>query len=149
MNSGTYRTRSWLAVLVLVVTVAAYNGKAGLRTDEAANVPQDVMRIESRLSQLENRFYSIESSVRALEQQTRVAGVTRGTASNEAEVSLLRAEVEALRRRLAEMECGLARVDERTLSQSAKEARRRSAGGVGGDPCRLNAEAPLRLNGRP
>jgi hypothetical protein len=107
-----------------------------------------VIRIESRLSQLEQRFYSVEASIRGLEQQSRLSGVTGGRAARDPEVALLRSEVEALRLRLAEAECGLARVDERTLSAAAKQAREKSVGGAG-DPCRLNADTPVRLPSRP
>jgi hypothetical protein len=107
-----------------------------------------MIRLESRLSRLEQRLYSIETSIRVLEQQSRLSGVTTGNAARDPEVGLLRMEVETLQRRLAEIECGLAKVDERTLSAAAKEARRKSIGGAS-DPCRLNAEIPLRLPARP
>lgn len=156
MNFRTRRaaTASWLsltaAVLFLVAAVAAYAGEFASRAGAAATLmPQDVTRIESRLSLLEQRFYSIETSIRGLEQQSRLsAGATAGRAAREPEVGLLRAEIETLRHRLAEIECGLARVDERTLTSAAKESRRKS-GGETADPCRLNADSPLRLSGRP
>ena len=137
-------------VLALAVAVVAYTGKSWERIGEAATVspPQDVTRIESRLSLLEQRFYSIETSIRSLEQQSRVSSITTGRGERDPEVGLLRAEVEALRQRLSEAECGLARVDERTLTNAAKQERRKSATGAG-DPCRLNADLPLRLSTRP
>ena len=154
-----YKTRRrtpfwWSAILVFVLALVAafivYTGKPALRIGEAATAtpPQDVARIESRISLLEQRFYSVEVSLRGLEQQLRLSGSATGRAARDPEVNLLRAEIESLRQRLAEIECGLARVDERTLTPPAKEARRKSAGG-GGDPCRLNADAPLRLHARP
>jgi hypothetical protein len=153
MDSRTRRAPSslWPTVLVLVSALAAAAAFAGgptAGTGEAAAPPQDVIRIESRLSQLEQRFYSVEASIRGLEQQSRLSGVTGGRAARDPEVALLRSEVEALRLRLAEAECGLARVDERTLSVAAKQARVKSAGGAG-DPCRLNADTPVRLPSRP
>lgn len=158
MNSRTLRTApSWrlailLLVSVLVAAVTAYTGKSAVINGEAAPVaspPQDVTRIESRLSQIEQRFYSIEASIRGLEQQSRLSGSTTArTTERDPEVSLLRAEVESLRHRLAEIECGLAKVDERTLTPAAREMRRNAAGGAS-DPCRLNVSAPLRLPTRP
>jgi hypothetical protein len=97
---------------------------------------------------MEQRFYSIEASIRGLEQQSRLAGSTTARAERDPEVGMLRAEAESLRRRLAEIECGLVRVDERTLTPAAREARRNSTGAAV-DPCRLNAGAPLRLPTRP
>lgn len=158
MNSRTLRTApSWrlailLLVSVLVAAVTAYTGKSAVINGEAAPVaspPQDITRIESRLSQIEQRFYSIEASIRGLEQQSRLSGSTTTRATErDPEVSLLRAEVESLRHRLAEIECGLAKVDERTLTPAAREMRRNAAGGAS-DPCRLNVSAPLRLPTRP
>jgi len=89
----------------------------------------------------------MEMSIRGLEQQTRVSSINSGRSERDAEVALLRSQLETMQRRLAEVECGLVRVDERTLTQAAREARRR-AGGVG-DTCRLNANAPLSIATRP
>jgi hypothetical protein len=141
----------FVLVLALVSAVVAYTGKPLLRTGEAATMPtaQDVTRIESRLSLLEQRFYSIETSIRGLEQQSRLSGSTLGRpAERDPEVNLLRAEVEALRQRLAEVECGMVKIDERTLTPAAKQVRRKSAS-VTGEPCRLNADSPVRLSTRP
>jgi hypothetical protein len=142
---------SLLTVLALVsafMLAAAYAKEPAARAVGAAPPAQDLTRIESRLSQLEQRFYSIEVSIRGLEQQSRLSGINTGRTERDTELSLLRAEVEALRVRLAEVECGLYRVDERTLSAAAREARRKS-GGMTGDPCRLNPDAPVRLPSRP
>jgi hypothetical protein len=151
MNSRTRRADSalWLTILVLVAALAAtYAKEPVVKTGEAAAPAQDTTRIESRLSQLEQRLYSIEVNIRGLEQQSRISGITPGRTERDTEVSLLRAEAEVLRGRLAEVECGLAKVDERTLSAAAREARRKS-GASASDPCRLNADAPLRLSARP
>jgi hypothetical protein len=149
MNSKTRRANRplFLTVLMLVsalVLTAAYTREPATVTGEAAAPMQDTIRIESRLSQLEQRFYSIEVSIRSLEQQVRQSSINTGRTERDTEVSLLRAEVEALRRQLAEVECGLARLDERTLTAAAREARRR-AGASANDPCRLNTSTPLRL----
>jgi hypothetical protein len=151
MNPRTRSVNSSLLLtvfaLISALGVAAVCVRGPLAvTGEAAAPTQDVTRIESRLSQLEQRFYSIEVSIRGLEQQFRLSGNITGRTERDPEIALLRAEVDALRQRLAEVECGLTRVDERTLSAAAREARQKSAAG---DPCRLNANAPLRLSARP
>jgi hypothetical protein len=153
MDSRTRCAHSstWPAVLVFVsalVAAAAYAGVPVAGTGEAAAAPQNLTRIESHLSQLEQRVYSIESSIRSLEQQSRLSGATAGRSARDPEVGLLRTEVGALRLRLAEVECGLAKLDERTLTAAAREARRKSEVAAS-DPCRLNADAPLRLPSRP
>jgi hypothetical protein len=149
MESGNRRANAslWPAAFVLaaaLIAAATYGGRG-----EAAAPAQDLTRIESRLGQLEQRLYTIESGMRGLEQQSRLAGINAGRpALPDPEVNLLRTELNGLRLRLAEVECGLARVDERTLSAQAREARRR-AQGAAAEPCRLNADAPLRLPSQP
>jgi hypothetical protein len=153
MNYRTRRaeTSSRPAVFVLVSALAAalaYAWAPASGRGEAAAPSQDTIRIESRLTQLEQRVYSIETSLRGLEQQSRLAGVSAGSTARDPEVGLLRTELDALRRRLAEVECGLARVDERTLTAAARAARRKAEAGAG-EPCRLNPDAPLRLPASP
>ena len=83
---------------------------------------QDVIRLESRLNQLEQRFYSIESSIRTLEQQSRLGGANQRDLSQE-DVARLRVEIQTLQLRLADDECALARLDERTLSPAMRGSR--------------------------
>ena len=103
---------------------------------------QEAIRLETRINQLEQRFYGIETSLRTLEQQSRLA-TTRGGGVSAQDLALLQSQIQALQLRLAEDECGLARLDERTLSPAMRNARRQSAGRT--DPCRSNVESPLRL----
>ena len=104
--------------------------------------PQDAIRLDARITQVEQRLYTIETSVRNIEQQTRLAGMSqRGGSASQDDVAQLRAEIQALQVRVMEDECGLAKLDERTLTAVAREARRKS---VGNDPCRTNFELPLR-----
>jgi hypothetical protein len=144
------RTATAVLLLAAALTAAAAHAWApATRTSEAAAQPQqDVIRLESRLSRLEQRFYSVEASIRALEQQPRLPDPAAARPARDPEVSLLLTEVEALRRRLAEVECGLTKIDERTLTPAAREERRKSAGG-GADPCRLGVGTPVRLSARP
>ncbi|HEY0172454.1 MAG TPA: hypothetical protein VGB98_15640 [Pyrinomonadaceae bacterium] len=151
MEAGTKRTRPSrrAAVLLFAAAAAAYALRPAASTGEAATpAPQDLIRVESRIGRLEQRFYSVEASIRGLEQQLRAPAAVRGSGARDPEVGLLRAEVESLRRRLADVECGLSRVDERTLTPAAREARRKSSAG-NADPCRLDADAPLRPATRP
>jgi hypothetical protein len=101
-----------------------------------------------RISQLEQRFRSVELSISRLEQQSRLPGLSPGATAHGEDTRLLRAEIDALRRRLAEVECGLIRIDERTLAPAARDERPRGGAGATG-PCRLNAAAPLSLPTRP
>src|SRR2546423_3619849 len=127
--------------ILVVVTVFRISSAAG---NGVGPVPQqDVIRLESRLTQLEQRLYAIETSVRTLEQQSRLAGMTSRNISPE-DLLRLQAELQTVQRRIIDDECGLAKLDERTLTAAMRDARRKS--GIGNsDPCRNNYESPLRL----
>lgn len=127
----------WRTALLLCVVAV------GLVTvSEAGPAPQqDVIRLEQRMNQLEQRLFSIENNLRNVEQQTRL-GSAAGRGVNPEDVARLRLEVQALTNRLAEHECALEKLDERTLSAAMRTARRKSAAN---DPCRQNADVPVQL----
>ena len=137
--------RRWMVAIAAVLGLGvAATGLAAFAGTHVAPVPltqQDVIRLETRLNQMEQRFYTLESSVRSLEQQSRVSGGGLRNGSDD-EVRLLRSEIDLLQRRLTDVECGLAKVDERTLTPATRATRRRVAGD---DPCRLNFDSPLRI----
>jgi len=127
---------------VLLVSVLAFGLVLAARTEAGPTPQQDVIRLDARVSQLEQRLYTIENSLRTLEQQSRMSGMgARGAAVTPDDLVLLRNEIQNLQVRVMEDECGLAKLDERTLTPEAREARRKAAGN---DPCRLNFELPLR-----
>lgn len=149
--------KTWRLPLVIIlcvvagVTAHAYRNN-GSSESNAATGAQDVTNLDRRISLLEQRFYGVESSINRLEQQAALSGrssVTPSTSARDSEVSLLRGEIEMLQRRLAEVECGLAKLDERTLAPAVREARQRAGTGGSADPCRLGVDSPLRLSTRP
>lgn len=121
------------SVVVLRITVAARNGDGPISQ-------QDVIRLESRFSQLETRLNFIDNRLRGIEQQSRLSD-SRGV--SQTDWALLRSEFQSLQQRVAEHECALAKLDERTLTPNARAARRRSA--AENDPCRTNSDTPIRL----
>ena len=105
--------------------------------------------LSQRLSRIEQRFTTIESRLSQLEQQSRYSATTSDTSSSrETEIRLLRSQIDALQLRAAEIECGLIRLDERTLSNTSRQAERKSGAGKG-DICRQNPNVPLQLSARP
>jgi hypothetical protein len=126
---------------VFLVSVLAFGLVLAARTNAGPTPQQDVIRLDARISQLEQRFYTMETSLRTLEQQSRIAGMNRGGSVTPDDIALLRSEIQTLQVRIMEDECALAKLDERTLTPTAREARRRAAGN---DPCRNNSELPLR-----
>ena len=141
-----------LAVCALVAMVAAgYGGKSVVRTGgvATATVSQDVISLGSRISRLEQVVYSLESNINRLDQQSRLSSSRPASAGmRDPEVRLLRDEVEALQRRLVEIECGLVKIDERTLTGAARNARRESTVNRV-DPCRFNTQSPVQLSTHP
>jgi hypothetical protein len=158
MNLKTRRVASlrWLAAFLLVATAAAYCARRTARAvsadavaAEPAPAAQELFSLERRISVVEQRLNTIELTVNRIEQQARYSSSVPPASQSvrDTELELLRSQVELLQRRVAEDECGLVRLDERTLSPSARDARRKSAT-AGDDPCRRNFDAPLRLAAR-
>jgi uncharacterized coiled-coil protein SlyX len=127
--------------------VEAYRGKTS--SEPVAVGAQDVGVLDRRLSMLEQRLYLIESSISRLQQQSIGSGRPGPSQPmRDPELDRLRGEVELLNARVRELECGVAHLDERTMSATAKAARNR-AGAQSKDPCRLDPETPVRLSSRP
>lgn len=151
MKMQIIRIGVWiLAFCVVVATgVEAYRGKAS--SEPAAVGAQDALGLDRRISSLEQRLYSMESSISRLQQEaigSRTNSSIQPQAGSNLELDRLRSEIELLNARVRELECGVAHLDERTLSAAAKEARGR-AGAQSKDTCRLNPETPVRLSSRP
>ncbi len=141
----------WRWLFILIIGLGIGLAVTGYRVSSAGGpeptATQDLINLNQRVSSLEQRLVMIESSVRRLEQQQ--MSMPRSSAPiqtpRDPEVDRLRSQVETLTLRVRELECGVAHLDERTLSATMKEARRR-AGGETQDPCRLNAETPIKLS---
>ena len=106
--------------------------------------------LSQRINRIEQRFTTIETRLSQLEQQTRFPSSTRNSASStsETEIRLLRSQIDTLQLRMAETECGLLRLDERTLNNTARQTTRKSGTGKT-DICRQMPNAPLELSARP
>jgi chromosome segregation ATPase len=131
-------------LLVCVVGLGFLTVSSAARTEFGPAPQQDVIRLETRVNQLEQRLYSLDGNVRNLEQQLRLVGSTGRSAGAE-DAARLRFELQALQQRVAEHECALAKLDERTLSPAMRAARRKSGPGAN-DPCRLNVDTPVQLS---
>ena len=133
----------WIAVAILLGV-----GVAGLNRGSAGAETQDVSGLDRRISMLEQRFYQLETSMNRL-QQAVASQRSSGSSSpglRDREVDQLRQELQRLQLRLTEVECGLLRLDERTIAASGN---RRSEEARPADPCRQNPGLPLRLPSRP
>jgi hypothetical protein len=148
---------SAFALLLAMVSLVGWRWMRLTNTDLITPVQaQSDIMLERRISQVEQRFYYIESRLNNLESQSRYPSVLPGSNSvNQTELGQLRNEVdtlrtqmESLRSRVGEVECGLIKVDERTLTQAARQGRQRSAQ-VSNEPCRVDPQTPIRLSARP
>ena len=130
--------------LVLFVVLCAVIGVMA-SISRGNNSTQDPGSLDRRLSLLEQRFYSVESSVSRLQQYVatqRPSLPQPGTSDRD--LILMREEVQRLELRMAEIECGLIKLDERTTPVA-----RRNPTAKSNDPCRLNPDQPLRLSTHP
>ena len=139
------RVARWQSgIWILVVGIALVQVVSIARAGNESSEQQDVLRLESRITQLEQRLYTMENNIRTIEQQSRMgSSLSRGGVSPD-ELNLLRSQFQTFEQRLREDECGIARLDERTLSPQRKAGRTRSVA-VDPDQCRQNVDAPLRL----
>ena len=130
--------------LVLVVLLCAVIGVMA-SISRGNNATQDPSSLDRRLSLLEQRFYSLESSISRLQQYvaTQRPSVPQPSTSDR-DLILMREEVQRLELRMAEVECGLIKLDERTTP-----AARRNPTAKSNDPCRLNPDQSLRLSTHP
>ena len=133
---------------VLTVAVAAfvvYSGVSALLGERVQSVSaQSDIFLSRRIDQVEQRFYQIESRLNRIEMESRTAVSTpRLPDTHDNEIALLRSQVDSLRTRLGEVECGVLKLDERTLPAAQRR------GATGNDPCRQNWGTAIRLSVRP
>lgn len=102
-----------------------------------------------RIDQVENRFYSMESRLNRLEQSLSrpAAALPRPGDVDVVEIQALRTQMDSFRVRLGEVECGVLRLDERTLTAATR--RGRSGAATGTERCRQNWGAAISLSARP
>lgn len=132
----------FVGVVVLVVVVIMYAGRGVAGNEVTA---QDPAGLDRRISLLEQRFYQLESSMNRLQQVVASQRSTGATTDSTREITLLSQELQRLQLRMTEIECGLVKLDERTLAASA----RRSGEPRSTDPCRATPNTSLRLSARP
>jgi hypothetical protein len=135
-----------LAVILgaaICVIANAYPGKGPFELEGLAG-SQDVRTLDRRISLLEQRLYSIEVSLNRLERSAITQRTPASPGVSERDINLLQGEMRTLHLRLSEVECGLAKLDERTTTSAVRDARAKTS-----DPCRLNPATPVRLSTRP
>ena len=114
---------------IAIVIVATANANNQVQS-------QELRTLESRVQMLEQRLYSIESTLNRLQ-----TAPLRSSTTNDAEISLMRNAIQNLTNRVADTECGLLKLDQRTAP--VRTATKPN------DPCRLNPTQPVQLQSRP
>jgi hypothetical protein len=155
-NHGRIIKLSAFSLFLVVLSLAGWRWSSGSDSDLTPTVyaQQDAM-LDRRIGQIEQRFYYLETRINRLESDTRYSSVSPATSATSqlqisqmrTELDTLRNDIESLRLRVGDVECGLLKIDERTLSPAARQ-RRRSAQGPS-EPCRAEPESPIRLASRP
>ncbi len=102
---------------------------------------QDPASLDRRISMIEQRFFQFESRMNRLEQVVVAQRSAQPQTGRDPDVESMRQEIEGLKLRLNEIECGLVKLDERTTPASARKPN--------DDQCRLNPSSPVRLSTRP
>jgi len=101
--------------------------------------------LNNRINQIERQFNSIETRISRLEQQSRFPNVAPQPLLNrDAEINRMRSQIDSLQLRIDALECGLVKLDERTLTITARQARRK-ANSNETDRCRLDSNVPLQF----
>ena len=135
--------RAFAYVAVSVMALAAFvTHTGGASSTNAAAPAQDVMSLDRRISALEQRLYLIESNINQLQQRVQYPQhpPVSPTPTRDPENDRLQSEMSLLQSRLGEVECGLLKLDERTLPAAARAK--------SNDPCRAQPNTPVRLSSR-
>ena len=112
------------------------------RSVPAASAQND-MFLSRRIDQVEQRFYSVESRLNRLESvSSRPSIMSPQSGTNDIELQFLRTQVDGLRTRVGELECGVLKLDERTLSQTRRSPKTT-------EPCRKDPLSLIQLSARP
>jgi TolA-binding protein len=150
MNSKTlsWILRTALCVLALLAITGGISSIFNEKGTTTVLAQQDPF-LDRRISQIEQRFNQIESRINRLEQQTSLPSLAPPTSLNrDTEINQMRSQINELQLRIAEVECGLLRIDERTLTAPAKQSRRKTNSNET-DHCRTDSNVPLQLSTRP
>ena len=106
---------------------------------------QDIMSVDRRVTTLEQHMYTLDSNLNQIQQQIMMLNRTSSQPTGSStEVQQLRLELDLLRSQMTQVECALAKLDERTITTGKPKVR----AGVK-DPCRLDPQTPIEITGHP
>src|SRR6185295_5429719 len=114
------RRKRQMRKIAIGLSLIVFLGAGVVVKSFAPSSAQDSAFLDRRISLLEQRLNMLDSTVSRLQQQS-MSSASPAQHPRDPETTLLRSEVEILKSRLKEIECGLTRLDERTLSAAARE----------------------------
>ncbi len=128
--------------LGVFIAVLATLGSTALISANTTPTPgaQDIRGLDSRVNQLEQRLYQMENRINRIEQMNMTERYAAGSTARDVEINRLRTDVDNLRLRLSEAECGVVKLDERTSKRPPRTS---------SEPCRQNPNASIQLPARP
>ena len=152
MQSKSNKKQIWngaknLAVLI-GLAMLTYNGFCTIFGSSGAPTAQaqtDAF-LSRRVDVLEQRLYTIEGRLSQMSVPARPSMLPTIPSTMQNDIDLLRTSVEGMRLRLGEVECGLLKLDERTLPAAQRRSTRT---GASPDRCRENYGLPITLSSRP
>ena len=152
MQSSNSKQKIWTATRNAAAAVGLamliYNGLVGIfGSSGAATVhAQTDPFLSRRVDMLEQRLYSLESRISSMQTQVQPPLIATMPSTTQTDVNFLRTQLDGMRIRLGEVECGLLRLDERTLTAAQRRTNRT---GSSSDRCRDNFGTPIMLSSRP
>ena len=152
MQSSNSKQMIWSAArnaaTLLGLAMLVYNGLAGIFGGSGANAvhAQNDPFLSRRVDMLEQRLYSIESRLNQVSTMPHPSIVPSLPSTTQNDIDVLRTSVDGLRIRLGEVECGVLKLDERTLTAAQRRTHRV---GSTSDRCRADYGVPVMLSSRP
>jgi hypothetical protein len=152
MQSSNSKQKIWAAARNLAavagLAMLVYNGIVGIFGSSGATTvhAQTDPFLSRRVDMLEQRLYSLESRITSMPSQVQQPMISSLPSTTQNDVNFLRTQMDGMRIRLGEVECGLLKLDERTL---AAAQRRTNHTGSSSDRCRDNFGTPIMLSARP
>jgi len=152
MQSNNSKQKIWAAArnaaAVVGLAMLVYSGLAGmLGPSGAATVhAQTDPFLSRRVDMIEQRLYSLESRISSMQTQVQPPLISTMPSTTQTDVNFLRTQLDGMRIRLGEVECGLLKLDERTLPAAQRRANRV---GSPSDRCRDNFGTSITLSSRP
>ena len=139
------KNRQIVLFALVVAGLAAVTGFAFGHANPQVN--QDYFTLDRRISQVEQRLYLVDSTLTQLRQQissaSRPGPSSPSSATAALEIQQLTLRIAELKARVDDIECGVVKLDERTLPRSAR------VGPGAKDSCRNDPNTPVTFANRP